>query len=155
MDRFPVIVVDDHCVVRKGLTALIEAEPDLTVVAEAATGTAALACVAGAPASIVILDLDLPDMTGLEVLRYLTAHHPQSRVLIFSSFPASAFSSKAFEAGAAGYLSKQSRIASVVPTLRAMTPAWGSWSETACRSLTVPTVDTQVSIGTRAWSALF
>jgi DNA-binding NarL/FixJ family response regulator len=87
--------------------------------------------VASAPPGIVVLDLDLPDMTGFEVLHHLTARYPKSRVLIFSSFPSSVFSSKAFDAGAAGYLSKQSCASSIVPALRAMTAEWGSWCKMA------------------------
>jgi DNA-binding NarL/FixJ family response regulator len=131
VNKFPVILVDDHCAIREGLAGLIRAEPDLTVIAQAATGTSALECVAGTPAGLVILDLDLPDMTGLEVLQQLTARFPKSRVLVFSSFPAKAFLSKALDAGAAGYLSKQSCPSSIVSALRAMTPEWGSWCEVA------------------------
>lgn len=131
VEKLPVIVVDDHSVVREGLAGLIDAEPDLRVVAAAATGTAAIACVASAPAGVVVLDLDLPDMTGFEVLHHLTVRYPKLRVLIFSSFPSNVFSSKALDAGAAGYLSKQSGASSIVPALRAMIPEWGSWCEMA------------------------
>jgi DNA-binding NarL/FixJ family response regulator len=129
VNQFPVIVVDDHCVVREGLAGLIECEPDLAVVAKAGTGAEALACFALAPDGIVVLDLDLPDMTGFELLEQVTARYPKLRVLVFSSFPAAVFSSRAFNAGAAGYLSKQSSPASVVPALRAMTSSWGNWCE--------------------------
>jgi len=126
-----VIVVDDHSVVREGLAGLIDAEPDLRVVASAATGTAAIECVASEPPGIVVLDLDLPDMNGFEVLRHLTARFPKSRVLIFSSFPSHVFASRALDAGAAGYLSKQSGTSSIVLALRAMIPEWGSWCKMA------------------------
>ena len=131
MNQFPVIVVDDHCVVREGLAGLIASEPNLAVVGKAGTGAEALACFALTPEGIVILDLDLPDMTGFEVLEQVTTRYPKLRVLVFSSFPSEVFSSRALSAGAAGYLSKQSNPASVVPALRAMMSSWGSWSAVA------------------------
>jgi DNA-binding NarL/FixJ family response regulator len=90
-----------------------------------------LACFALVPEGLVIVDLDLPDMTGFEVLAQVTALYPKLKVLVFSSFPAEVFSSRALNAGAAGYLSKQSSPASVVPALRAMTSSWGSWCDVA------------------------
>ena len=131
VEKLPVIVVDDHCVVREGLARLIDAEPDLRVVAAAATGMAAMESAARTSAGIVVLDLDLPDMTGFEVLHHLTERYPKLRVLIFSSFPSSVFSSRALDAGAAGYLSKQSDASSIVSALRAIIPEWGTWCEMA------------------------
>ena len=120
MRKIPVVVVDDHELVRQGLKGLINAEPNLSVAGEAATGAEALECVEQMGPGIVVLDLELPDMTGFDVLRELSSRPIRLSVLVCSSFPASQFASRAIEAGAAGYICKTAGGMEVLAALRAL-----------------------------------
>jgi len=115
-----VVIVDDHQIVRQGLRGLIEAQPDLAVVGEAETGAGALRCMALIPADLMILDLDLPDISGLEVLTNLSRDHPKVRVLVFSSLPADLLAAAVLDAGAAAYVSKAAGSAAILEALRLM-----------------------------------
>ena len=115
-----VVIVDDHQVVRQGLRGLIEAQPDLAVVGEAETGAGALRCMALIRADLMILDLDLPDISGLEVLTNLSRDHPKVRVLVFSSLPADLLAAAVLDAGAAAYVSKAAGSAAILEALRLM-----------------------------------
>jgi len=116
--KIPVVVVDDRELVRQGLKGLINAEPDLSVAGEAATGAEALECIRHIGTGIVVLDIELPDISGLEVLRQLSSRPQKVRVLVCSSFPESQFASRAMAAGAAGYVCKSAGGLAVVAALR-------------------------------------
>jgi DNA-binding NarL/FixJ family response regulator len=120
MRKIPVVVVDDQELVRQGLKGLINGQPDLSVAGEATTGAEALECVGRMGSGIVILDLELPDMTGFDVLRQLSSHSTGLPVLVCSSFPASQFASRAIEAGAAGYICKTAGGLAVLAAVRTL-----------------------------------
>lgn len=120
MHKISVVIVDDHELVRQGLKGLINAEPNLSVAGEAATGAEALECVGQIGPGILLLDLELPDMTGFDVLRELASRPIGMIVLICSSFPASQFASRAIEAGAAGYVCKTAGGMAVLAALRTL-----------------------------------
>jgi len=101
-----VLVVDDHPIVRQGLADLLARESDMELVAAVDGGQAALAAVTGQAPDVVLLDLRLGDMDGLEVLARLRQHHPQLCVLILSAQDGDAAIAQALRAGAAGYLLK-------------------------------------------------
>jgi DNA-binding NarL/FixJ family response regulator len=111
-----ILMVDDHPVFRFGLRALIEAEADLRIVGEAASGSEALELAASQPIDLVLMDIKLPDMNGLEVTRRLRALQPTVHVLIISMLDDSTVF-QALKAGACGYILKGS---SGEETLRAM-----------------------------------
>jgi DNA-binding NarL/FixJ family response regulator len=116
-----ILIVDDHPVFRFGLRALIGAEPDMQIAGEAASGAEALAFAAGHPLDLVLMDINLPDMNGLEVTRRLRALQPEARVLVISMLDdATVFN--ALKAGACGYILKG---ASGEETVRAMRAAAG------------------------------
>lgn len=100
-----VLLVDDHAVVRSGLRRLLADLPRAEV-GEAATGREALAAVRDAPPDLVVLDLNLPGLGGLELLRRLLLEHPAARVLVLSMHAEALYASRALRAGASGYLSK-------------------------------------------------
>jgi len=101
-----IAVADDHPVVREGLVAMLETEPDFQVVGTAATGPEAVALVARADPDVLLLDLELPELDGVGVLRRLTAEGARVRVIAFTVFDTDERIIGAVEAGAAGYLLK-------------------------------------------------
>jgi DNA-binding NarL/FixJ family response regulator len=102
-----VILVDDHQVVRQGLKLLLDKiSADLQVVAEAGCAPELFSVLKDTEADVVVLDLDLPGMDGLEVTRYLKIHYPVLKVLILSMMDQEEYVTQAVAAGADGYLSK-------------------------------------------------
>jgi two-component system NarL family response regulator len=104
--KIRVLIVDDHRVVRVGLRAIIDAEADMEVVAEAGDGPAALAAYAEHKPDITLLDLRLPGMTGPEVLVALRQRDPEAKVIVLTSYDADEDVYRAVQAGARGYLLK-------------------------------------------------
>lgn len=100
-----VLLVDDHAVVRSGLRRLLAILPDMAI-SEAATGRDALALVRSEQPSLVMLDLNLPGLGGLELLRRILMEHPAARVVVLSMHTEALYASRAMRAGATGYLSK-------------------------------------------------
>ncbi|WP_405817710.1 response regulator transcription factor [Streptomyces sp. NBC_01390] len=101
-----VLVVDDHPVVRDGLTALLATQPDFLVVGEAATGPEALRRTAELVPDIVLMDLQLPGMDGAAATAAIRAAHPDVAVLVLTTYDTDADITSAIDAGAAGYLLK-------------------------------------------------
>jgi DNA-binding NarL/FixJ family response regulator len=101
-----VVVVDDHALHRDGTRQILEAHPDLQVVGDADSGEVALALVNQLHPDVVLLDIRLPGMNGIEVTRRLTRDHPEVRVLMVSAYDEDEYVRGAMEAGAAGYLRK-------------------------------------------------
>lgn len=103
-----ILIADDHAVVRGGLRQYLTETPGVELVAEAKTGTEALDLVRKSDWDIMLLDITLPDLNGLEVLKRVKRERPNLAVLIFSMFSEDDFAVPAFDAGASGYLTKDS-----------------------------------------------
>ena len=101
------VLVDDHELVRHGLKALIDAEPDLEVVGEAATAQEAIRRIGFEEPDVVVLDLDLPDGSGIDVCRQAQTLFPESRVLILTAFADEGALMAARRAGARGFVLKR------------------------------------------------
>ena len=101
-----IAVADDHPVVREGLVAMLETQRDFAVVGEASTGPEAVALVSKADPDVLLLDLELPGLDGVGVLRRLGTDRARTRVIIFTVFDTDERIIPAVEAGAAGYLLK-------------------------------------------------
>jgi two-component system, NarL family, invasion response regulator UvrY len=106
--RIRVLLVDDHAVVREGYRRLLERDESLTVVGEAAAMAEALMLDAQLQPHVVVLDIALPGVSGIEILRRLIARRPDARVLMFSMYQDGIYATHAMNAGAFGYLSKAS-----------------------------------------------
>jgi two-component system invasion response regulator UvrY len=106
--RIRVLLVDDHAVVREGYRRLLERDESLTVVGEAAAMAEALTLDAQLQPDVIVLDIALPGVSGIEVLRRLIARRPDARVLMFSMYQDGIYATHAMNAGACGYLSKAS-----------------------------------------------
>jgi DNA-binding NarL/FixJ family response regulator len=115
-----VAVADDHPVVRDGLVAMLETQPDFTIVGQAATGTEALALVGTTRPDVLLLDLEMPGLDGVEVLRGLTGAGERTRVIVFTVFDTDERIIAAVEAGAAGYLLKGAPREDVFAAVRAV-----------------------------------
>ncbi len=113
-----VLIADDHAIVRHGLQQILAQEPDLTVAGEAASGEELLAMVRQGRGEVVVLDLTLPGMAGLDVLRELRHLAPRLPVLILSVHAAEQYATRALRAGASGYLTKESAPEELVKAIR-------------------------------------
>ena len=111
-------IADDHAIVRHGLQQILAQQPDLTVAGEAATGEELLAMVRQGQGEVVVLDLSLPGMAGLDVLRELRHLAPRLPVLILSVHAADQYVTRALRAGASGYLTKESAAEELVQAIR-------------------------------------
>jgi two-component system invasion response regulator UvrY len=115
-----VILADDHLVVRRGLRQILEDERDISIVAEAATGHEALAAALKKGWDVLVLDVSMPDMTGLEVLEQLRRRRPKVPVLVLTMHEGDQYAVAALRAGAAGYLTKDSASEKLVDAVRAV-----------------------------------
>ncbi len=114
-----VLLADDHTVVRDGLRALLEQESDMTVVAEAADGREALRLAEEQSPDVVVMDLAMPGMNGMEATRRILAVRPRTVVVVLSMHQDESYVLGALKAGAKGYLLKDSMRREVVDAIRA------------------------------------
>ena len=113
-----VLITDDHDIVRKGLSVLLATERDMKVVGEARDGAEAVEKTASLKPDVVLMDLVMPRMDGIEATRRITEAHPTSRVLVLTSFAADDKVFPAVKAGALGYLLKDSSPEELVEAIR-------------------------------------
>lgn len=106
--KIRVLIADDHAMIREGLAALLAADPRIQVAATAADGREALRLARELRPDVVIMDIAMPEMNGLEALRELESRLPGTRVLVLSMFSTLEHVQQAFNAGASGYLLKES-----------------------------------------------
>lgn len=102
-----IFIADDHAIVRHGLRQLIEAQPDMRLVGEARDGRQVLLAADKDRWDVLILDLSLPRVNGIEVLRRLRSEHPKLRVIVLSMYPEEQYAARLRHEGAAAYLSKE------------------------------------------------
>ncbi len=115
-----ILLADDHAVVRSGYRRLLDAEPDMVVVAEAANAVQAYAAVVADPPDVMVLDLNLGDGSGLAVMPRVLARAPQVKVLVFTMYASAAHATQALRAGAAGYLTKASDPGQMIDAVRSV-----------------------------------
>lgn len=114
-----VMVVDDHAMVRAGLEQLLDGVADMSVVASAADGSSAIDMIAQAHPDVVLMDLSMPGIDGIEATRRIVAEHPAARVVILTSFSDRERILRALDAGAAGYLLKDAETEELLRGIRA------------------------------------
>ncbi len=114
-----VLIVDDHPVVRDGLRGVLDGEPDMRVVGEAGHGAEALARVAAEPVDVVLMDLRMPTMGGVAAIEELRRRAPSVRVLVLTTFDTDRDVLPAIEAGATGYLLKDTPREELLRAVRA------------------------------------
>lgn len=115
-----VLLVDDHAVVRMGFRLLLQSQPEMTVVAEAESGEVACQRYLELQPDVVVMDLAMPGMGGIEALRRIRAHHPQARVLTLSAQDDPMHARRALREGALGFLSKRSAPEALIDAVTAV-----------------------------------
>jgi DNA-binding NarL/FixJ family response regulator len=118
MKKIAVLLVDDHAVVRQGLRALLEAEGDIAVVGEAKNGREAVVLTKKNLPDVVLMDLAMPGLNGLEATRQIVRNFPPAKVLVLTSYGDDDYVSQLLEAGACGYLVKQTAAADLLKAIR-------------------------------------
>jgi len=106
MDKIKILMADDHPVVRAGIRGMLETQPDFEVVAEAENGREAVERVAKLKPDVVLMDLRMPEMEGVEAIGKIKESHPEIHILVLTTYDTDADIVRAVEAGATGYLLK-------------------------------------------------
>ena len=118
MPALSLIIADDHQLIRAGLSNLIATQTDLKVTAQCRTGRETLAALGSQPCHVLLLDLSLPDMSGLDVLKTARTRFPSVAVLVVSGFPERQFGINVLRAGASGFVSKGADEAELLRAVR-------------------------------------
>ncbi len=118
MEPITVLIVDDHAVVRQGIRAFLETQDDIQVVAEAASGEEALACAARHAPDVVLMDLVMPGMDGVQATREIKRISPRSQVIVLTSYHDDEHIFPAIRAGALSYLLKDVAPADLLDAVR-------------------------------------
>jgi DNA-binding NarL/FixJ family response regulator len=113
-----VLVVDDHAILRDGIRSLLESQEDILVVGEAENGVDAIEYVQKCSPDIVLMDISMPQMNGLEATRHIRDHFPQVKVLILTQHDNHEYIATTMQAGAAGYVLKRSGRREMLNALR-------------------------------------
>jgi len=113
-----ILIADDHAIVRQGLKQIVEASGEMRVVAEAANGADALSKIREIVCDVVLLDIAMSGMSGIDALKQLHKEKPKLPVLILSSYPEDQYAVRLIRIGAAGYLTKESAPALIIEAVR-------------------------------------
>jgi two-component system, NarL family, response regulator NreC len=120
MATIRILLADDHTVVRDGLRALVEKQPDMAVVGEAADGRDTIRMAEEQTPDVIIMDIAMPNMNGIEATRRIIASNPQTAVLILSMHQDESYVLRSLKAGARGYLLKESVRSDIIEAIRAV-----------------------------------
>lgn len=130
-----VLIADDHTLVREGLRQLLAATGDIRVEAEAADGDQALALVKANDYDLAVLDMSMPGVSGIELIKRVRLEKPRMRVLVLSMHGEQQYAARALKAGASGYLTKDSASALLVGAIRKIAAGGVHISEAAAAQL--------------------
>jgi len=130
-----ILIVDDHAVVRQGLRLLLEARPEIDVIGEAADGQMALQMARTSAPDVILLDLLMPNMNGLQVLEQIKAFGVSSRVLILTSSIEDHLVQQALAGGADGYILKTTRSSDLVEAIKRVAAGEGALDPIAARAV--------------------
>jgi len=116
--KINVLIVDDHLIVRNGIRMMLDTTSDIQVASEAASAEEALLLLQITSFDVVLLDIRLPDMNGLELCKLLHTSHPKLPILMLSMHSEEVYSSRALKFGASGYLTKNSPVDILTTAIR-------------------------------------
>lgn len=138
-----VLLVDDHAVVREGYRRLLDTVAGITVIGEANDGLEAYRLFCALAPQVVVLDINLPGMSGLQTMRRMLAFAPTAKILVFSMFDEAMYIRKALEDGACGYLTKASAPAGLVNAVQVVAAGGRFISPDASLRLALPAVSAE------------
>jgi two-component system response regulator NreC len=115
-----ILIAEDHRIVRDGLRMLLQSEPDFVIVAEAENGREAIARAKETRPDLAILDISMPDLSGLEATRMIKTESPQTQVLILTMHESDEYFFRALQAGASGYVLKKAATQDLIAAARAV-----------------------------------
>ena len=120
MAEVRVLLADDHAIVRKGLSSLLDGEPGFEAIAEVSDGREALAKVEQLHPDVVLMDISMPGLNGLEATRQIKRQFPATKVLMLSMYATEEYIFQALQAGASGYVVKNSAVTELIDAIRAV-----------------------------------
>jgi DNA-binding NarL/FixJ family response regulator len=135
MKRISILLVDDHTMVRQGLRALIEAEGDMEVIAEAGTGRQAVMMAKKTPPDLIVMDVAMPMLNGVQATRQIRATVPASKILALSSYSDDECVQQMLQAGVSGYLIKQTAANDLLRAIREVQRGGVFFSPTIAKQL--------------------
>ena len=135
MNPVRIVLADDHTVMRYGLRLLLELQPNLKVVGEAADGRQAVALSESANPDVVIMDIGMPNLNGIEAARQIVSHNPRTAIAILSMHSDESYVIRALKAGARAYLLKDSAEADLLAAVRALSEGKSFFSPAISRIL--------------------
>lgn len=115
-----ILAVDDHKLIRRGIASLVATEPDMRVVAEASNGREAVREFKAHRPDITLMDLQMPEMTGLDAIIAIRGDHPEARIIVLTTYAGDVQALRALQAGARAYLLKEALDVELVETIRAV-----------------------------------
>ncbi len=120
MDKIRVLLAEDHTIVRKGICEFVQREPDMEVVGEVGDGEEAVRMTAELQPDIVVMDIVMPNLNGIEATKQIKELYPSVAVLILTAYDYDQYIFALLEAGAAGYLMKGARVSELIDAIRAV-----------------------------------
>lgn len=127
MENTRVILADDHAIVRAGIRHILQRTPDIQVMGEASTGTEAIQLVNQLVPDVLLLDIEMPGLNGIEVARKLNATNLPVRILVLSTYDDRQYITEILSHGAAGYLTKDEAPESIVEAIRSIARGEKGW----------------------------
>ncbi|ACV07793.1 response regulator transcription factor [Jonesia denitrificans] len=115
-----VLIADDQALVRSGLAALLDLEPDIEVVAEVSTGAQAISVIPSTRPHVCLMDVQMPDLNGIEATQSITCDHPGVAVIMVTTFGRTGYLKDALAAGARGFIVKDTPASQLAETIRAV-----------------------------------
>ena len=135
MNKLRILLADDHIVMRKGLRALLERQPNLEVVGESENGREAIELVASLKPDVVVMDVGMPVLNGIEATKTIVTQHPTVAVVILSMYVDESYIMRALKAGARAYLLKDSAPADLIGAIQAVSQKKSFFSPKVSRIL--------------------
>jgi DNA-binding NarL/FixJ family response regulator len=127
MSTIQIVLADDHPLVRRGIRNLIRNAPDIEVIGEASNGPEALRMVEELTPDVLLLDMEMPGLNGVEVTRRLRVIKPSVRILVLSTYTDKQYILGALASGAAGYLTKEEAIQTLIRAIRQVASGQERW----------------------------
>jgi len=118
LNKYKIIIADDHAIVRHGVRLLLSSQPDLEVVAESRDGKELLELCLTATPDLILLDLSLDDRNGIDFIKKISQKHPDVRILVFSALEESVYAVRALKSGAWGFISKEQAATDLITAIR-------------------------------------